>query len=185
MAEKMRAMTNHHDSHGDNDDNDDEGVPSNEVGWEYSVDYCDAAGFASSKFESLWSKRHQRGGTSGGSGSPPRFRFPDVGGGDVLGAMTAINPNGIHEVLERSGVVHRQRKLFPLEPTPELEAKRPPPQEKTTAMGGSGSEMIIAASGVTTVTTASTTTNRKVFAHTDKVVIGEKQSYSSSSSSSV
>jgi hypothetical protein len=43
MAEKMRAMTSHHDSRGDDDDNDNEGAPSNEVCWEYSVDYCNAA----------------------------------------------------------------------------------------------------------------------------------------------
>ena len=55
MAEMMRAMTSHRDGHGDDDDddNDDEGAPSNEVHWEYSVDYCDAASFASSKLESL------------------------------------------------------------------------------------------------------------------------------------
>ena len=40
MAENMHAMTSHHDSHGDKDNNDDEGVPLNEVSWEYSVDYC-------------------------------------------------------------------------------------------------------------------------------------------------
>ena len=140
MAEKMRTMTSRRDGRGDDDDddNDDEGAPSNEVRWEYSVDYCDAASFASSKFESLWTKRHRRGGTSGGGGGPPRFRFTDVGGGVVVGATTAINLDGIHEALERSGVAHRQRESFPSEPAPELEAKRPPPQPKTTAMGGSG-----------------------------------------------
>ena len=51
----MRAMTSHRDGHGDDDDddNDDEGAPSNKVHWEYSVDYCNAASFASSKLESL------------------------------------------------------------------------------------------------------------------------------------
>ena len=58
MAEKMRAMTSRRDGRGDDDAayNDDEGAPSNEVHWEYSVDYCDAANFASSKLESLWTK---------------------------------------------------------------------------------------------------------------------------------
>jgi hypothetical protein len=51
-------------------------------------------------------------------------------------------------LLEKSGVAHRQQELFPSEPAPELEAKRPPPQPKTTAMGGSGGEMIKAASNV-------------------------------------
>jgi hypothetical protein len=65
MAEKMRVMTSHRDGRGDDDDddndNDDEGAPSNVVRWEYSIDYCNASGFASSKFESLWTKRHRRG----------------------------------------------------------------------------------------------------------------------------
>jgi hypothetical protein len=150
MAEKMRTMTSRRDGRGDDDDddNDDEGAPSNEVRWEYSVDYCDAASFASSKFESLWTKRHRRGGTSGGGGGPPRFQFTDVGGGVVVGATTAINLEGIREALERSGVAHRQQESFPSEPAPELEAKRPPPQPKTTAMGSSGGEMIKAASDV-------------------------------------
>ena len=68
-----------------------------------------------------------------------------------------INPNGIHEALERSGVVHRQRESFPSEPAPELEAKRPPPQPKMTVMGGSGGEMIKAVICVNPATT--TTTN--------------------------
>jgi hypothetical protein len=145
MAEKMHAMTSRRDGRGDNDDddNDDKGQ------WEYSVDYCDTAGFSSSKFESLWTKCHRRGGTSGGGGGPLRFRFANVGGGGVVvGAPTAINLKGIHEALERSGVAHRQRESFPSESAPELEAKRPPSQPKTTGMGGSGGEMIKAASGV-------------------------------------
>ena len=60
MVEKMRTMTSRRDSRGNDsdDDNDDEGAPSNEVRCEYSVDYCNAASFASSKFESLWTKCH-------------------------------------------------------------------------------------------------------------------------------
>jgi hypothetical protein len=113
----------------DDDDDDGDGAPSNEVRWEYSVDYCDAAGFASSKFESLWTKRHRRGGTNGGGGGggggPPRFRFADVGGVVVVvGATPAINLNGIREALERSGAAHRRRESLPSEPAPELEAKR-------------------------------------------------------------
>ena len=75
MAEKMRAMTSHRDGRGDDDDddNDDEGAPSNEVSWEFSIDYCNASGFTSSKIESLWTKHHQHGGTSGGGGGPKRF----------------------------------------------------------------------------------------------------------------
>ncbi len=69
----MSVMTSHHDGHGDDNNNDDEGAPLNEVRLEYSIDYCNASGFASSKFESLWTKRHRRGGTSGCGGSPPRF----------------------------------------------------------------------------------------------------------------
>ena len=97
MAEKMRAMTSHCDGHGhnDDDDNDNEGTHSNEVRWEYSIDYCNASGFASSKFESLRTKRHRRGDPGGGGVGLPRFRFADVGGG-VIGATTAINLNGIH-----------------------------------------------------------------------------------------
>ena len=132
MAEKMCAMTSRRDGRGNNDAayNDDEGAPSNEVRWEYSV------------------KRHRRGGTSGGGGGPPRFRFADVNG-VVIGVTIAINPinlNGIHEALERSGAAHRQRESFPLEPAPPM--KRPLLLPKTTAMGGSGGETIKAASGV-------------------------------------
>ena len=146
----MCEMTSHRDGRGDDndDDNDDKGAPLNKVRWEYSDNYCDATGFALSKFKSLWTKRHRRGGTRGGGGGPPRFRFADIGGGVVVGATTAINLNGIHEALEMSGAAHRQRESFPLEPAPELEAKRPPPQPKTTVMGGGGGEMIKAASGV-------------------------------------
>jgi hypothetical protein len=100
MAEKMHTMT----SRRDDNDKDDEGVPSNKVRWEYSVDYCDAAGFALSKFELLWTKRHRHGGASGGGGCPPRFQFANVGGSVVIGATTAINLIGIHEALEKSGV---------------------------------------------------------------------------------
>ena len=75
MAEKMCEMTSHRDGRGDddNDDNDDKGAPLNKVRWEYSDNYCDATGFALSKFKSLWTKRHRRGGTRGGGGGPPRF----------------------------------------------------------------------------------------------------------------
>ena len=38
----------------------------------------------------------------GGGGSPPIFRLADIGSSIVFGATTAINLNGIHDVLERS-----------------------------------------------------------------------------------
>ncbi len=86
--------------------------------------------------------------SSMGGGSPPIFQFADIGGGVVFGATTAINLNGIHEALERSGAVHGQQESFPSESVSELEAKRPMPQPKTTEMGGGGGEILKAASGV-------------------------------------
>ena len=84
----------------------------------------------------------------GGGGSPPIFRLADIGSSIVFGATTAINLNGIHDVLERSGALHGQWES--LEPASELEAKRPPPQPKMTGMGGGGGEMIKVASVVDT-----------------------------------
>jgi hypothetical protein len=57
---------------------------------------------------------------------------------------SAINLN----LLERSGVAHRQRESFLSEPALELEAKRLKRQPKTTAMCSRGGEMITTGSGV-------------------------------------
>ena len=105
----MRAMTSHHDSHGDKDDNDDEGVPLNEVSWEYSADYCNAAGFASSKFESLCQRKlflSDPAPELEAKWLPPQPKTIVMGGsgGEMIKLASGVDPFGNNDVIHHGGL---------------------------------------------------------------------------------